>query len=101
MARGINLQAVSTDGSLDFNVYIFNVQPGYQFNYQNGRASKDNSVQVANWFYSYINKVRILRMYIYKNMNGNKMMSKSRILLLFYIVIYLKIPYTLIRDFLN
>ena len=48
MARGINLQAVSTDGSLDFNVYIFNVQPGYQFNYQNGRASKDNSVQVAN-----------------------------------------------------
>ncbi|EEU21047.1 DNA/RNA non-specific endonuclease [Lactobacillus mulieris] len=48
MARGINLQAVSTDGMLDFNVYIFNVQPGFQFNYQNGRASKDNSLQVAN-----------------------------------------------------
>ncbi|MCT7718138.1 MAG: DNA/RNA non-specific endonuclease, partial [Lactobacillus iners] len=29
MARGINLQAISVNGWLDFNVYIFNVQPGY------------------------------------------------------------------------
>lgn len=46
MARGINLQAISTDKSLNFNVYIFNIQPGYKFNYTNGRASKDSSVKV-------------------------------------------------------
>lgn len=46
MARGVNLQAVSTDGSLDFNVYIFNVQPGYRFNYQNGQAKSDRQMLV-------------------------------------------------------
>lgn len=49
MARGINLQALSTDGSLDFNVYIFNVQPGYQFNYQTGQARRARQMQVAEW----------------------------------------------------
>ena len=47
MARGINLQAVATDGSLDFNVYIFNVQPGYVFNYSDGSATADAAMQVA------------------------------------------------------
>lgn len=46
MARGINLQAVSSDGSLDFNVYLFNVQPGYVFNYHNGRAKVDHQMRV-------------------------------------------------------
>jgi DNA-entry nuclease len=46
MARGINLQAVATDGSLNFNVYIFNVQPGYSFNYATGQAQTDPSLQV-------------------------------------------------------
>lgn len=46
MARGVNLQAVSTDGMLNFNVYIFNVQPGYSFDYQNGRAYVNNSMKV-------------------------------------------------------
>lgn len=46
MARGINLQAISTDGSLDFNVYLFNVQPNITFNYANGRARIDRSIQV-------------------------------------------------------
>ncbi|MBU3828484.1 MAG: DNA/RNA non-specific endonuclease [Candidatus Lactobacillus pullistercoris] len=46
MARGVNLQAVSTDGSLDFNVYLFNVQPDFIFNYQNGRAKIDRSMRV-------------------------------------------------------
>ncbi len=46
MARGINLQAVSTDGMLNFNVYIFNVQPGYSFDYQNGRAYVNNNMKV-------------------------------------------------------
>ena len=46
LARGVNLQAKSTDGMLNFNVYIFNVQPGYKFDYQTGRAIKDNSMKV-------------------------------------------------------
>ncbi|WEV41192.1 DNA/RNA non-specific endonuclease [Lactobacillus sp. ESL0684] len=46
MARGINLQAVATDGSLDFNVYLFNVQPGFVFNYQDGRAKVNRELQV-------------------------------------------------------
>lgn len=46
MARGINLQAISTDGGLDFNVYLFNVQPGYVFNYTNGRAKVDRAMKV-------------------------------------------------------
>lgn len=47
MARGINLQAISTDGQLNFNVYLFNVQPGYVFNYNNGRAKVDRQMQVS------------------------------------------------------
>ncbi|MCH3990931.1 MAG: DNA/RNA non-specific endonuclease [Lactobacillus sp.] len=46
MARGINLQAVATDGSLNFNVYIFNVQPGYQFSYATGQAQTSPGWQV-------------------------------------------------------
>lgn len=40
MARGINLQAMSTDKSLNFNVFIPNKQPGYSFDYTTGRATK-------------------------------------------------------------
>lgn len=47
MARGINLQAISTDKTLNFNVYIFNVQPGYVFNYMNGRATLDPNMYVS------------------------------------------------------
>ena len=46
MARGIHLQAISTDRSLNFNVYIFNVQPGYSFNYQTGKATVDKNMYV-------------------------------------------------------
>ena len=46
MARGVNLQAKSTDGSLNFNVYIFNVQPGIVFKYADGSASKDDDMKV-------------------------------------------------------
>lgn len=49
MARGINLQAVSTDGSLNFNVYLFNIEPGFEFNYQNGRAKINRTVYVASY----------------------------------------------------
>lgn len=47
MARGINLQAISTDGQLNFNVYLFNVQPDYVFNYNNGRARIDRQMRVS------------------------------------------------------
>lgn len=46
MAKGVHMQAISTDGSLDFNVYLFNVQPGVQFNYANGRSTIDRSMRV-------------------------------------------------------
>lgn len=46
MARGVHMQAISTDHSLDFNVYIFNVQPGVKFDYSTGRSIIDQSMQV-------------------------------------------------------
>lgn len=46
MARGVHLQAISTDGSLNFNVYIFNVQSGYQFDYATGSSKVDRSMTV-------------------------------------------------------
>lgn len=48
MANGINLQALSTDKTLNFNVFIFNVQPDYKYDYTTGRAIKDSSVNVKN-----------------------------------------------------
>lgn len=46
MARGINLQAISLNNNLDFNVYIYNVQPDYVFDYNNGRAKIDRNMVV-------------------------------------------------------
>lgn len=46
MAKGVELQAISTDGSLNFNVFIFNVQPGFQFNYADGTSHVDRSITV-------------------------------------------------------
>ncbi len=46
MARGINLQAVAVNGNLDFNVYIFNVQPDFTFDYTTGRTKIDRNMQV-------------------------------------------------------
>lgn len=45
MARGIHLQAISTDRKFQFNVYLFNVQPGVKFNYENGQADFDSNYQ--------------------------------------------------------
>lgn len=44
MARGINLQAISLNNNLNFNVYLFNVQPDYVFDYNNGRAKIDRNM---------------------------------------------------------
>ena len=46
MARGIDLQAISLNNNLDFNVYIYNVQPDYVFDYNNGRAKIDRNMVV-------------------------------------------------------
>lgn len=46
MARGINLQALSTDGTLNFNVFLFNVEPGISFNYQTGAMQADRNMRV-------------------------------------------------------
>nr|WP_137625332.1 DNA/RNA non-specific endonuclease [Lactiplantibacillus pingfangensis] len=47
MPRGYWSQAVSTDGSVNFNVYIWNVEPGVSFDYATGRGKADSSMQVA------------------------------------------------------
>lgn len=46
MARDINLQAISLNNNLNFNVYLFNVQPDYVFDYNNGRAKIDRNMVV-------------------------------------------------------
>lgn len=46
MARGVQLQAVSTDGTLNFNVYLFNVQPGFVFNYADGTSKADARMRI-------------------------------------------------------
>ncbi|TPR18737.1 hypothetical protein DY138_03735 [Apilactobacillus timberlakei] len=46
MARGVHLQALSTDSTLDFNVYLYNVQPGVQFNYADGTSKVDHNMNV-------------------------------------------------------
>lgn len=38
MARGVHLQAISEDGSLNFNTYLFNTDNNYDFDYSTGRA---------------------------------------------------------------
>lgn len=45
MPRGYWLRAKS-DGNLDFNVYIFNVQAGIKYDYATGRSVVDQSVKV-------------------------------------------------------
>lgn len=46
MAKGVQLQAVSTDKTLNFNVFIWNVQPGIKFNYANGTSKIDRAMNV-------------------------------------------------------
>lgn len=46
MAKGVQLQAISTDKSLNFNVFIYNVQPGINFNYADGTSTIDNNMKV-------------------------------------------------------
>ena len=40
MARGVHLQAISEDKSVNFNTYIFNIDDDYNFDYATGRSTK-------------------------------------------------------------
>lgn len=46
MAKGVQMQAISTNHKLNFNVYLYNVQPGMSFNYANGRSKVDRAMKV-------------------------------------------------------
>lgn len=46
MARGVWVQALSTDGSLKFNRYLWNVQDKIKFDYATGRSTVDNDWKV-------------------------------------------------------
>lgn len=46
MARGLWAQAVSDDGKVNFNVYIFNVQPNISYDYSTGKSSVDKNMIV-------------------------------------------------------
>ncbi len=47
MPRGYWLQAKDTKGTLDFNVYEYNVQPNVKFDYKTGKAVIDRSVKIG------------------------------------------------------
>ncbi|WP_395318219.1 DNA/RNA non-specific endonuclease [Fructilactobacillus frigidiflavus] len=46
MAKGVWVEATSTDGSMHFNRYLYNVQPGIAFDYGTGRSTVDTSMSV-------------------------------------------------------
>lgn len=46
LPRGFQLQAISEDGSLNFNVYIYNVMNGLSFNYSDGSSTVDKTMTV-------------------------------------------------------
>lgn len=45
MASGVHMQAIGSNG-LNFNVYLYNVQPEYKFNYQDGSSVVDQNMKV-------------------------------------------------------
>lgn len=47
MPLGYHLQALSTDQSLNFNVFVWNVEPGVKFDYKTGRSKLDSSMKVS------------------------------------------------------
>ncbi len=46
MARGVWVQAISTDGSLKFNRYLWNIQNNIEFDYATGRSKVDRNLKV-------------------------------------------------------
>lgn len=47
MPRGYWLQAIDSQGTLDFNVYEFNIQPNVVFNYSDGSSKIDRSMKIS------------------------------------------------------
>lgn len=47
MPRGYWVQALSTDKKVNFNAYIWNVQPGVTFDYATGRSKADKNMTVT------------------------------------------------------
>lgn len=47
MPRGYWVQAISSDGSLNFNSYVWNVEPGLRFDYATGRSTIDPTMTVS------------------------------------------------------
>ena len=47
LCKGVWLQAKGTNG-LNFDVFVFNVQPGYQLNYQTGKVTPNGGWKVGN-----------------------------------------------------
>ena len=45
MAKGVWMQAIGSNG-LNFNVFIYNVQSGYRFNYADGTSIMDPMMKV-------------------------------------------------------
>lgn len=50
MPRGYWSQAISTDKQLNFNVFIWNVEPGIAFDYTSGRGHNDSTMSVQNLY---------------------------------------------------
>lgn len=48
MPRGYWLQAIDSRGTLNFNVYIWNVQPGIVFNYATGTAKVNKQMVISS-----------------------------------------------------
>lgn len=47
MCRGYWVQAISTDGTVNFNAYVFNVEPNVVFNYSTGYSNVNNNFDVT------------------------------------------------------
>ncbi|WP_448949708.1 DNA/RNA non-specific endonuclease [Latilactobacillus sakei] len=50
MPRGYWVQAISTDKTLNFNAYVWNVEPKMQFDYATGRGRVDQTMKVADYY---------------------------------------------------
>lgn len=48
MPRGYWVQAISTDGILNFNDYVWNIEPGVSFDYSTGRSTLNSETQIKN-----------------------------------------------------
>lgn len=48
VARGVELEALSSDGGLKLHVYVYNVQPGIEIDYATGNSWENSAITVNN-----------------------------------------------------